>query len=458
MFTDFTENKLLNLLFSRAAWSGKPTNLYFSLFTVTPSDDGTGGTEVSGGGYARSVVAVDAANWTISGGSAVNVNAISWAVATASWGLVSAVGVYSAASAGTLLQVIPLAIPVQVDQFNQFKFDAGGLTMVIDGACGVYAANALLAHYLEGTAMPAIPTLYAALCTGVTSDGLLEGEPWVWGYERKPITNSAGNFPAASAGAKSINNTHAFLANATYAAWPQVSKLALMTGFFGQRINQSISSNFLAVSSGANLFQNGDRVVFVAADGRTTQIDGASLLYPHRVMFVRDRAALAFKVASTSGGSALAVTTPAAAAQAPTSYICDATSISVVATYTGVAATDANLASTAHGLKVGDIVAFCPNDFASPGSTTYPTTLALNTSPTAAQELRWVVSVPDANTFQLASSAGGAALAPGSSQNFSVCRLNPGEIVYHGDMTNALSIAVSDTAQVLDDSYTLTLD
>ena len=162
-------------------------------------------------------------------------------------------------------------------------------------------------------------------------------------------------------------------------------------------------------------------------------------------MFVRDRSALAFKVASTSGGAELAITTPAAAAQAPTGYLCDAASIAVSAT-----SGSANLAATAHGLHVGDIVAFCPNDFASPGGTTYPTTLALNTSPTAAQELRWVVAATD-NTFQLAASAGGAALTPGTSPNFS-------ELSYHGDMTNALNIAVSDTAQILDDSYTLTLD
>jgi hypothetical protein len=453
MLTDFLENKLLNLLFNRSVWSGKPTNLYFALFTVTPSDDGTGGIEVSGSGYARAVVAVDPANWTIASGTATNVNAITWNVATASWGGVVSVGIYTASTGGTLLAIIPLTAAVTVDQYNQFKFDASGLSLSIAGAVSTYAANALLAHWLEGTAMPSIPTIYAALCTGVSADGVVEGEPMVYGYERKPITNSAGNFPAAVAGSKSINNTHSFLANGTYASWPQVSQLALTTSFWGQRLAQTVSSNYLSPSSAANLFQNGDRVVFIAADSRTTTIDGAGLLFPHRVMFVRDRSAIAFKVASTSGGAALAITTPASSAQASTAYLCDAASLAVTAT-----GSDPNLDSTAHGLKVGDILAFCPNDFASPGSTTYPTTLALNTSPTAAQEIRFVVSVPDADTFQLSATLGGAALTPGTSQSFSMCRLNPGEVIYSGDMTNALTIAISDTAQILDDSYTLTLD
>ena len=69
--TDFVENKLLDWLFraqavgingaSAAAGTG-PATLYVALFTSAPTDAG-GGTEVSGGSYARAAVTSSLANW-----------------------------------------------------------------------------------------------------------------------------------------------------------------------------------------------------------------------------------------------------------------------------------------------------------------------------------------------------------------------------------------------------------
>lgn len=452
MLTNFLENKFLDILFGRGGWSGKPTSLYMALFTTTPGDDGTGGVEVAGSGYARVAVSVAAGTkWTVAAGSATNAEAITWNVASASWGNIASIGIYSALSGGTLLAVIPLSLSVQVDQFNQFKIDTGGLSLTIAGAVGTYAANAFLNHWLNGVAMPVIANIYVALGLGVTADGVVDSEPLTYGYERKGIVNSSGNFPAAASGSKAINNTHAFQTNSTN-AWPQVTHMCLMDTFWGQRVASTQNSVNTITTTSTNLFQNGDRVVFIKHDLSTTQVEG-STLYPNRVFFVRDRTSTTFKAAATSGGSALvlAAATPSASV-GPTAYLCDAASIAVTAT-SGSAA----LAATAHGLKVGDIVAFCPNDFASPASTTYPTTLALNTSPTAAQEIRFVVAVTD-DTFQLSATRGGSALTPGSSQSFSVCRLNRGNVLWQGAMTNALNIASGDTAQVLDDSMSLTLD
>ena len=50
-FSDYLENKVLGHVFGGTAYTA-PSTLYVALYTVAPSDTG-GGTEVSGGGYAR---------------------------------------------------------------------------------------------------------------------------------------------------------------------------------------------------------------------------------------------------------------------------------------------------------------------------------------------------------------------------------------------------------------------
>jgi hypothetical protein len=89
-------------------------NLYVALFTVTPSDSG-GGTEVTGGSYARVTVASTLANWagtqstgsttasTGTGGATSNNAAITFPAPTADWGTVVAFGIFDNATSGNLL-------------------------------------------------------------------------------------------------------------------------------------------------------------------------------------------------------------------------------------------------------------------------------------------------------------------------------------------------------------------
>ena len=100
--SDYLENKFLDLIFGAQALTG-PANLFFALFTANPSDAG-GGTEVSGGSYARVSVTNNLTNFpAASGGSKQNGTAITFATASASWGVVTAVGIFDASTAGNLL-------------------------------------------------------------------------------------------------------------------------------------------------------------------------------------------------------------------------------------------------------------------------------------------------------------------------------------------------------------------
>ena len=110
-FTNYAEGKILDLIFGNTSYS-VPATLYCALFTVTPADDGTGGTEVTGGSYARVAVTNNTTNFPNAtlGNPSVKQNgtAITFTTATADWGTVVGMGFYDASSSGNLIAWSPL--------------------------------------------------------------------------------------------------------------------------------------------------------------------------------------------------------------------------------------------------------------------------------------------------------------------------------------------------------------
>jgi hypothetical protein len=102
--SDYLEGQLRAHIFRTASFT-KPTTLAVGLFTAAPSDAG-GGTEVSGGSYARVAANPLDANWTAASstdGVTTNASAITFAAPTANWGTVTHFGIYDATTAGNLL-------------------------------------------------------------------------------------------------------------------------------------------------------------------------------------------------------------------------------------------------------------------------------------------------------------------------------------------------------------------
>lgn len=101
--SNYFEAALLNHVLRSTAFSA-PATLYVALYTAAPSDTG-GGTEVSGGSYARAAITSGTANWSAptTAGISDNANQISFPQATANWGNVVAIGIFDAATAGNLL-------------------------------------------------------------------------------------------------------------------------------------------------------------------------------------------------------------------------------------------------------------------------------------------------------------------------------------------------------------------
>ena len=97
--TNYLEDKIINHVFGTTTYD-RPTNWYVGLLTAAPSDS-AGGTEVTGGAYARQVCA-----FTISGSGtaqAANTSAITFPTATLDWGTVGWIGIYDSASGGELV-------------------------------------------------------------------------------------------------------------------------------------------------------------------------------------------------------------------------------------------------------------------------------------------------------------------------------------------------------------------
>lgn len=138
--TDYLENKLIDFLFRGASFT-PPANLYIALYTVAPSDTG-GGTEVTGGNYARQQLNPGASNWystqsdttstsTGTGGTTGNASTIAWNSVT--WtGTVVAVGICDALSGGNLLFYKTLTSSKTIASGDSISFATNSLTVQID--------------------------------------------------------------------------------------------------------------------------------------------------------------------------------------------------------------------------------------------------------------------------------------------------------------------------------------
>ncbi len=115
------------MFFAGSAFTA-PSTLHVALYTVAPSDTG-GGTEVSGGAYARQTgtFSVSGTNPT----TASNTGAIEYPTATAGYGTVVAVGILDASSGGNLLAYANLDSSKVVSTGDVFRFNTGDLDITL---------------------------------------------------------------------------------------------------------------------------------------------------------------------------------------------------------------------------------------------------------------------------------------------------------------------------------------
>lgn len=124
-FTNDLETRVLQWALT-AGSPTRPTAWYIGLFTAAPGEAG-GGTEISGGAYAR-----QAATFTVSGDTASNGDAIEWPAATADWGTITHVAVFDASTAGNMLVYAALTTAKAITTGDILRIPLGDLDITLD--------------------------------------------------------------------------------------------------------------------------------------------------------------------------------------------------------------------------------------------------------------------------------------------------------------------------------------
>ena len=122
--SDYLENKLLDHFLGTATYT-KPTTVYIGLYTVVPTDAG-GGTQVTGGSYARQTAVFSAA----ASGTTSNTANIDFAGMPAATTV--AIGVFDALTSGNLLLWGTLTANKTTDAGDTLRIATGDLDISID--------------------------------------------------------------------------------------------------------------------------------------------------------------------------------------------------------------------------------------------------------------------------------------------------------------------------------------
>ena len=121
--TNYLENKLLDHFLGTTPYT-KPT-VYVGLFTVAPTDAG-GGTEVTGGSYARQTAAFSAASSGTTSNSA-NIDFTGMPAATT-----VAIAIFDASTSGNMLVYGTLTTNKTTDAGDTLRIATGDLDISID--------------------------------------------------------------------------------------------------------------------------------------------------------------------------------------------------------------------------------------------------------------------------------------------------------------------------------------
>ena len=122
--TNYLENKLIDHFLGTTSYT-MPADVYVGLFTVAPSDSG-GGTEVTGGSYARQIATFTAA----SGGATSNDSNLDFTGMPAA--TVVAIAIFDNLTSGNMLLYGTLTVNKSTDAGDTLRIATGDLDISID--------------------------------------------------------------------------------------------------------------------------------------------------------------------------------------------------------------------------------------------------------------------------------------------------------------------------------------
>jgi hypothetical protein len=120
--SNYTENLAVQWLLTTSTPT-RPTAWFVSLYT-SATDDATGGTEVTGGAYARQAV-----TFTVSNDTARNTATLTFPTATANWGTITHLAVHDAVTGGNRLFHGPVAVSKTVTTDDVFQISTNNLAI-----------------------------------------------------------------------------------------------------------------------------------------------------------------------------------------------------------------------------------------------------------------------------------------------------------------------------------------
>lgn len=123
--SNYLENKLIDHVLRNTVYT-PPATIYLALYTSDPTDAATG-TEVSGGAYARQVIAFNAPT----DGVASNSAEILFPVATANWGTITHIALMDAATLGNTLFYGALTLSKTISTNDQLKINIGDISVTL---------------------------------------------------------------------------------------------------------------------------------------------------------------------------------------------------------------------------------------------------------------------------------------------------------------------------------------
>ena len=127
--SDYLCDALLDHEMGATVWTA-PATIYIAAFTAAPTSSG-GGTEVTGGSYARVALTNNGTNFPAAASKTKRTGvAITFPSPSADWGSIVGLASFDAASGGNMLRYGPLSTPVTVT--------SGGAALSIPSQGGIF--------------------------------------------------------------------------------------------------------------------------------------------------------------------------------------------------------------------------------------------------------------------------------------------------------------------------------
>lgn len=124
-FSDTYETIVLQWAFTNGAVT-RPTSWHVGLFTAAPGEAG-GGTEVTGGSYARQAVTL-----SVTGDTASNTGLVEFPIATADWGTITHMAIFDASTGGNQIAYAALTVSRVINTGDILQFPIGDIDVTLN--------------------------------------------------------------------------------------------------------------------------------------------------------------------------------------------------------------------------------------------------------------------------------------------------------------------------------------